>query len=212
MKAIVITAYLTHPVRETVNPEDADLIVCADTAWLTAQKEHITPHAVIGDFDHDSRGIPDDFPRKVLRFSSVKDDTDTMLCVKYALNRGADEIVIVGGIGGRLDHTFANLQTLAYIESRGARAVLMDGEHAVFMVSSELSLKKGVYDYASVFAYDPVCRGITLEGFLYEADGISLESTFPLGVSNEITAERARIRVEEGRLLVILAKKEQPLC
>ena len=206
MKAIVITPYLLHPIREIVSIGDADLIVCADIAYLTAKREGIEPHAVIGDFDHAAHEEQLDGAKKVLRFSSVKDDTDTMLCVKYALNRGADEIVIVGGIGGRLDHTFANIQTLSYIRSHGAVGTILDGDHVVTTVDSHITLTKGIYDYASVFALDPVCRNITLRGFKYEAEHIDLTDDFPLGVSNEITAEHAEISVGEGRLLVILAK------
>ena len=209
MKAIVITPYLLHPIRRIVSVEDADLIVCADTAYLAAQAENILPHAVIGDFDHAEHEDKLSADQKVLRFSSIKDDTDTMLCVKYALNRGADEIVIVGGIGGRLDHTFANIQTLSYIRSRSAVGTILDGDHVVTTVDSRITLKKDGYDYASVFALDPVCRDVTLKGFKYEAEHIDLTSHFPLGVSNEITADTAEIAVGEGNLLVILAKKEQ---
>lgn len=209
MKAIIITPFLLYPIREITSPEDADLIICADSAYLKAKKENITPHAVIGDFDHEPQGDPQGNFQKLLRFSSVKDDTDTMLCVKYALNRGADEILIVGGIGGRLDHTFANLQTLAYIHSRGANGRISDGDHDIFLISSSLSLRKGKYDYASVFAYDPICKDISLKGFKYEGEHLELQSNFPLGVSNEITSEQAEIRVGEGRLLVILAKQEK---
>jgi len=208
MKAIVITPYLLHPIRSILPCVQADLTVCADTAYLAAQAEGITPDAVIGDFDHAEQSDLPGSGQKTLRFSSVKDDTDTMLCVKYALNRGANEIVIVGGIGGRLDHTFANLQTLAYIRQRGANGILLDGEHEVRLIDSRIVLERGAYDYASVFAYDPLCRDITLRGFKYEAEHIDLTSAFPLGVSNEITADRAEIEVCEGRLLVILAKKE----
>lgn len=208
MKAIVITPYLLYPIRQIVSLEGADLIVCADTAYLAAKSEGIVPHAVIGDFDHAEHEDQLFSEKKVLRFSSVKDDTDTMLCVKYALNRGADEIVIVGGIGGRLDHTFANIQTLSYIRERGAFGTIFDGDHAVMTVDSHITLKKGEYYYASVFALDPICRDITLRGFKYEGEHIDLTSDFPLGVSNEITAEKAEITVKEGRLLVILAKKE----
>lgn len=209
MKAIVITPYLLYPIRRIVDLSDADLVVCADTAYLAAQTENIVPHAVIGDFDHIEHEDKLSSEQKVLRFSSVKDDTDTMLCVKYALKRGAREIVIVGGIGGRLDHTFANIQTLSYILSKGAVGTILDGDHAVMTVDSHITLKKDIYDYASVFALDPVCRDITLKGFKYEAEHIDLVSDFPLGVSNEITADEAEITVGEGRLLLILAKNEK---
>ncbi len=208
MKALVITPYLLYPIRKIASPENADLIICADSAYLKAQKENITPHAVIGDFDHEEQAEPQGNFQKLLRFSSVKDDTDTMLCIKYALNRGADQIQIVGGIGGRLDHTFANLQALAFIHDHGVTGQISDGDHDIFLTSSTLTLKKGKYDYASVFAYDPICKDISLKGFKYEGEHLELLSNFPLGVSNEITAEQAEIHVGEGRLLVILSKKE----
>ena len=209
MKAIIITPYLLYPIRDIVSTEGADLIVCADTAYLAAKKEGIVPHAVIGDFDHAEHEDKLSADQKVLRFSSIKDDTDTMLCVKYALNRGASEIVIVGGIGGRLDHTFANIQTLSYIRKHGAVGTILDGDHAVMTVDSHIALTKGCHYYASVFALDPFCRDITLKGFKYEAEHIDLTSDFPLGVSNEITSDTAEITVGEGTLLVILAKKER---
>ena len=209
MKAIIITPYLLYPIRHIAAIEDADLVVCADTAYLAARAENIVPHAVIGDFDHVEHEDKLTADQKVLRFSSIKDDTDNMHCVKYALNRGASEIVIVGGIGGRLDHTFANIQTLSFIRKHGAKGVILDGDHAVMTVDSHVSLTKGSYYYASVFALDPVCRDITLKGFKYEAEHIDLTSDFPLGVSNEITEDTAEIAVGEGALLVILAKKEK---
>lgn len=209
MKAIIITPFLLYPIREIISPEEADLIICADSAYLKAKKENIIPHVVIGDFDHEPQEEPQGNFQKLLRFSSIKDDTDTMLCIKYALHHGADEIVIVGGIGGRLDHTFANLQTLAFIHSHGAQGKISDGDHEIFLTSSCLTLQKGKYDYASVFAYDPFCKDISLKGFKYEGEHLELQSNFPLGVSNEITAEQAEIHVGEGRLLVILAKQEK---
>lgn len=209
MKALIITPYLLYPIREITSPENADLIICADSAYLKAQKENITPHAVIGDFDHEEQAEPQGNFQKLLRFSSIKDDTDTMLCIKYALNRGADQIQIAGGIGGRLDHTFANLQALAFIHDHGATGQISDGDHDIFLTSSTLTLKKGKYDYASVFAYDPICKDISLKGFKYEGEHLELQSNFPLGVSNEITSEQAEIHVGEGRLLVILAKQEK---
>lgn len=209
MKAVIITPFLLYPIREIISPEEADLIICADSAYLKAKKENIIPHVVIGDFDHEPQEESQGNFQKLLRFSSIKDDTDTMLCIKYALHHGADEIVIVGGIGGRLDHTFANLQTLAFIHSHGAQGKIFDGDHEIFLTSSCLTLQKGKYDYASVFAYDPVCKDISLKGFKYEGEHLELQSNFPLGVSNEITAEQAEIHVGEGRLLVILAKQEK---
>ncbi len=209
MKALIITPYLTTAIRQITDVSAYDLILCADCAYLTAKEERIEPHVIIGDFDHGAVTTPTDGAQKIITVPCEKDDTDTMLCLKYAIEQGADDITILGGIGGRLDHTFANLQALAYAECRGIRAHLLAERDEAFLLSSEIRIpKRKDAWYLSVFAYDGICRGVSEKGTKYEVENVTLDTNFPLGVSNEITADFAEIRVQEGRLLVILSKKD----
>ena len=208
MKAFIITPFLTENIKNIVHIQETDLVICADVAYLAAKKEQIEPDIIIGDFDHGKNDAPASSTAKWIRVPSEKDDTDTMLCVKYALEKGADEIVIVGGIGGRLDHTFANLQTLAYIEKQGARAKLITEDNEAFLISSETHIEKRNGWYLSVFAYNGICCGVTIQGTKYEVSDVSLDSSFPLGVSNEFAAQKAIITVKQGELLVILSRKD----
>lgn len=209
MNALIITPYLTTEIRNITDISTYDLILCADSAYLVAQKEHIKPHIVIGDFDHGQNVHPKKGAENTVTVPCEKDDTDTMLCVKYAMKQGAKDITILGGIGGRLDHTFANLQTLAFCEANGIRAHLLAEHDEAFLVSGGVCLpKRKDAWYLSVFAYDGVCRGVTIKGAKYEVENAVLDTNFPLGVSNEITADFAEISVKEGRLLIILSKKD----
>ncbi len=207
MKTLIITPYLTCDIRSLANIETYDLILCADSAYLAAAREQITPHIVIGDFDHGTDVKPKN-DKNVITVPSEKDDTDTMLCLKYAIRHDTDDVTILGGIGGRLDHTVANLQTLAFAEKQGIRARLLGEKDEVFLCTDAVSLpKKQEKCYLSVFAYDGICRGVTIKGTKYEVESAELTSDFPLGVSNEITQARAEIEVCEGRLLIILSKE-----
>ncbi len=208
MKALIITPFLTKSIRNTVNTEAYDLILCADSAYLPAAREGITPHVIIGDFDHDTDTIPKDTPARVITVPSEKDDTDTMLCLKYAIAEGAREVTILGGIGGRLDHTFANLQSLYYAEKEGIPARLVGSHDEAFLVTREGTVPRRDGWYLSVFAFGGDARGVTISGTKYEVADVSLCSHFPLGVSNEITEKEAKITVNEGVLLMILSKKE----
>ncbi|MBQ9748642.1 MAG: thiamine diphosphokinase [Clostridia bacterium] len=209
MKAIIITPYLHAPIRSLADIATYDLILCADSAYLLAEREGITPDTVIGDFDHGKRVHPDKDAKNVVTVPCEKDDTDTMLCLKHAIDRGADEITILGGIGGRLDHTFANIQSLAYAARHGVRARLLSERDEVFLVHDRALIHKPVEtSYLSVFAYDGICTGVTEIGTKYEIRDAVLDTSFPLGVSNEIVAEQAEIRVKTGRLLIILSKKD----
>ena len=207
MHAIIVTPYLKEHIKDLVHTESADLLLCADTAYLAADAEGVTPHIVIGDFDHGAASAlegRDD----IIRVPCEKDDTDTMLCIKYAIEKGADSLTILGGIGGRLDHTFANLQALAYAEKQGAFAVLKNGKNEAFLISKPVRIPKKDGWYLSVFAYDGVCEGVSILGTKYEVENVSLDTNFPLGVSNEITSDFATLDVKKGRLLVILSKKD----
>ena len=206
MRCLIVTPYMEGSLSACLPHDGAELIVCADTAYRQALEAGITPDAVIGDFDHGD-GQPAK-SGKVIRVPSEKDDTDTMLCIKYAIGAGAEEIVIAGGIGGRLDHTIANIQSLAYAASRGVSAVLTDGRNEARILSGLARFPKKPGFYFSVFAYGGPCRGVSESGVKYPLRNVGLDSDFPLGVSNEITEDFADIEVKEGRLLIIQSKKE----
>ena len=104
-------------------PEPGDYVIAADGGYLACKRRGIVPDLLLGDFD--SMEEPADFP-KVLRLPVEKDDTDTFLAAKYALERGCRAFHIYGGTGGRLDHTLANLQLLVWLSRRGARGYLYD--------------------------------------------------------------------------------------
>jgi thiamine pyrophosphokinase len=206
MKAIIITPCLKGKISETVKIDADDFVICADNSFPSAISQGITPNLIIGDFD---TGAPISFPDniEVQRFPIEKDDSDTMLCIKEAAKRGFSKITVAGGLSGRLDHTFANLQMLAYGASIGLEITVTDGENEVFLLSpgkTVLCKKEGFS--LSVFSYGEKASGISLRGVKYPLTNGSLTNLFPLGLSNEITDETAEISFEEGLLLIIISK------
>ncbi len=114
-RCIIITAYINGEIREITDIKETDYIICTDRGYELALSENIAPNVVLGDFDS-SEGIIPDIPKgKILTFPVEKDDTDTMLALKHALPMKFDRIIIVGGLGGRLDHTVANLHSLNWV-------------------------------------------------------------------------------------------------
>lgn len=203
MKSIVITAYLTNKIRDCVNIAPDDFIICADYSFVKAREENIKPSLIIGDFDSGSGDIT--FPdAEIIRFKPQKDDTDTLLACKEAIKRGYDDIAIVGGIGGRLDHTIANLQTLAYIKALGAHAVLSSGDNEAFIISNETVRIHGDGAKAvSLFAFGGECGGVCISGVEYPLHDATLTPSFPLGVSNKIISGDALVSVKTGCLLIV---------
>jgi len=206
MKAIIITPCLKNKITETTKICTDDFIICADNSFAVAIAQGVIPNLIIGDFD---TGDPIAFPEgiEVQRFPVEKDDADTMLCVKEAARRGFLEITVLGALSGRLDHTFANIQMLAYGISQGINITVTDGENEIFMLRPgkfRLPQKKGFS--LSVFSYGENTSGISLQGVKYPIENGTLSNTFPLGLSNEITAEAAEIAFTQGLLLIIISK------
>ncbi len=182
----------------------AGYVIACDRGWQYAQKLGLRPDLVIGDFD--SAPSPDDGVPTV-RVPTRKDDTDTMLAARRALELGYREIAVCCAFGGRLDHTLANLQTAAFLVSRGARVRLVgaDTDAVAFSGGTERFLRRDGWSL-SVFALSERCEGVTIRGAKYECENETLTSSFPLGVSNLCTAETAEISVQSGILLVMRSR------
>lgn len=197
MKTCYIFCALPVSSLPSVDPDD--LVIAADAGYQ--QLGGIKPHLVVGDFD--SLGF---VPREetVVELPVRKDDTDALFAVKLGLSRGYRRFVLLGSVGGRLDHTLANIQALAYLTTRGARGVLVgDSEKITMLQNGALRFFGTPEGIISVFAYGGTATGVTEENLAYPLDRATVTTDFPIGVSNEFTAQPARVTVEEGCLLVI---------
>lgn len=192
--------FLTGKIR----PED--FIICADGGYKHAERAKISPDMIIGDFD--SSEFPGNSAAEILRLPISKDDTDTFRCVKEALRRGFEEIVIFGGTGGRIDHSFANISLLSYIRSHGARGTLLDENNLLTLVSRGETLIKGKKgERFSIFPFGCQSCTLSLSGFEYELNRGVLRADSPIGISNVITEDCAYVCVYEGQALIIFSKE-----
>ena len=155
---------------------------------------------LLGDFDS-LDALPGD--TDVERFPVDKDDTDSMLAMKLGLEKGYRTFHLYGGTGGRMDHTLANLQGLAYLARQGARGYLYDASYVFTALwNSSLDLPAREEGIFSVFALGETARGVSILGGRYPLEGGELSPFFPLGVSNHFEGRPVRVSVEKGCLLV----------
>ncbi|MCQ2416695.1 MAG: thiamine diphosphokinase [Oscillospiraceae bacterium] len=176
--------------------------ICADSGLQLADRLGIKPDWVLGDFD--SLGeVPKHLPHMIAPVE--KDDTDTMLAVRCALEKGYRDIRIYGAFGGRLDHTFANFQVLEFICQHEGTGMLCGVHDCAYMLKSGgvLHLPKRNNTTLSLFSWSEQCEDVCIRGVHYPLEQGILKRSFPLGVSNEITAEQAEIICGKGLLLVI---------
>ena len=205
-KAFIYTGGTVFDEYVIEKPEKGDLVIAADAGYLTAQKMGITPDVLLGDFD--TLGV-ENIPEGIecLRVPAEKNDTDTQLAVSTAIERGAKEITIIGGVSGRLDHTLSTLSILEDLwERKNDRiyAILTDGKNRVrFLRNSGTILPRSQYRYFSLIAADPLVKGVTLEGCKYPLKNGRISRRHQWAVSNEITGNCALVEISRGGVWVV---------
>lgn len=201
--ALVITGgYCNVDTVRRVLPVDVDLTIAADSGYATAEKLGITPDITMGDFDSYRDALPTGM--NVLRVACEKDVTDTMLACEYAKEHGCRYITIIGGTGGRIDHSLSNVLYLEGLRREGIRVKLTDGENTVQVLLDETVTVPDDGGYFSVFALDSCI--VTLTGCKYPLDCVRLVRQMPYAVSNEVVGEYATVRVD-GAAILVMSKK-----
>ena len=204
MRAFLYTGGEVAVDRVTETPTTEDLVIAADAGWNTAAACGATPSVLLGDFD--SLGEPD-VPDgvRVIRLPAEKDLTDTQLAVDYALEAGATELVIVGGLEGRLDHTLSTLAILEKLSEKHIPAVITSGKNrARFVRNSGTILPRSPYfRYFSILAADPKIKGVTVEGAKYPLKNASLSRLSQYAVSNEIVGNCALVEIRRGGAWIV---------
>ncbi|MCR4842898.1 MAG: thiamine diphosphokinase [Eubacterium sp.] len=187
---------------ESFRPDVDDYVIACDRGYEHARRLGVSINLVISDFDSYEGEIEDGIT--VERLPHVKDDTDTVAAMKRALEKGYRKIVIACALGGRMDHTIANIQTAAYGAERGAVVdIISQKERITVFKDSDITLERDDRFSLSVFSLSDTCEGVTIRGAFYELDDAVLSNTFPLGVSNEWEDDHVRIRVVRGMLAVV---------
>ena len=186
---------------------DTDHIVAADGGLHLLREMKVLPHEIIGDFD--SASVPSDCNVAVTQLPIHKDDTDVFAAVKAALACGYRDFLLLGCLGGRLDHTVSNLFLLRYLLENGAHGMLVDEHHEVRL------LTKGTHRipcrrdcYFSLLPYGGNACGVSICDAEYPLENATLDTVFPLGVSNGFIGTDVTVTVNSGYLLCILAKKD----
>ena len=207
MKAFVYTGGAVRREGITEHPRGGDLAIAADTGYETAMALGERVDVLLGDFDS-LAGRPEDMLRdtatEIIRVPTEKDDTDTQLAVEEAIRRGAEEIIIIGGLGGRLDHTLSTLAILEDLHARGVYATLTDGQSRVrYLRSSSTLIARSGYKYLSVLAADALVKGVDIEGCKYPLKRATLRRERQFAVSNELTGNVAFVSVRRGGVFII---------
>lgn len=182
-------------------PQEGDFVIAADGGVDFLRDLAVTADLFVGDLDSSDRQPEDCL---VLRFNTDKDKTDTALAVEEGLARGYRRFRLFGGMGGRFDHTMANIQLIAELSTRGCKAELIgDGLCVTAVTDGTCKLPPKKEGTVSVFSHSDICTGVCIRGLRYTLEDETLNNLFPLGVSNAFVGKPASVSVSQGTLLIL---------
>lgn len=206
---VIITAFLESVPNIKPLKNQHPFIICIDGGYDIALQHEFKTDLLMGDFDSIESKLPDNIPAEF--FPPEKDYTDLELALKKAVDLGAQNVTVLGGIGGRLDHTIANMQLLSSYTGKFKSLVMLDGRNKCFVVNGSLDRQTVIPreddSYLSIFSLTEKCIGVTMNGVKYQLENHTLTRDFPLGVSNEFKEKEAVLSIKDGALMVIISKK-----
>jgi len=186
-------------------PENT-FIIAADSGYRVLEKIGVKPDVIIADFDSSEQPLEKE---GVITFPIEKEATDTFNCVRYAVGNGFGSIVILNALGGRMDHTYANILCLDYCRKHGVKACIADRHNRISLIDRDTVIKKE-YQWFSLFAFLEPCTGVSLRGAhytqaFYNLDAMDIMPGDQFAQSNYIENDECEIRLKSGTLLLIEA-------
>lgn len=184
---------------------NTDTILCADGGANYAFQIGVIPDCVIGDLDSvlpEVRKYLIQQEVEILPYPTHKDLSDLQLAMNLAYERGANEIILLGALGKRLDHTLHNIYSGIDLIQKGAKISYYTPECWVYIVKDELVIEGNPGDIVSVVALTDRVEGASEVGFEYSLRTPLLLSNHPYTVSNVLAGNQGVIKLESGIIVV----------
>lgn len=184
-----------------------DYIACADGGINHLLNIGEKPHIVIGDLDSTSKDALEYIKEnniKINKFPSKKNMTDTELCIEYCISKKYKDITLVGAIGGRIDHTLANIFLLRKYSQIGVKLSIVGGKDIISYINGKMEIEKKDENFSmSIIPISLEGIIVSIDGVLYPLDHKKIDYGSTLGISNLIKEKIATVNIHRGEALVV---------
>lgn len=187
-----------------------DKVIAVDGGLAALHKLHLKPDAIVGDFDTVNPEILGEYKREEPSarwdiHKPEKDETDTELALNTAISMGCKELVILGALGGRMDHAIGNIHLLYACLKQGVKASIADEKNWITVIDEGRDFKAGEVHgrYISFLPLTGEVKGITLTGFKYPLFKKNISIGTSLCISNELSERKGTVEFDSGVLICV---------
>ncbi|MFR9069628.1 MAG: thiamine diphosphokinase [Paraclostridium sp.] len=197
-------------IKNIIDNNDYRYIICADGGAKHLYKLNIVPNYIIGDLDSLEESIINYYKNKGVdfkKFPKRKDETDAQLCIHLAKDLNTSEIHLLGALGGRIDHTIANINLMYYIKELGINPIIKSKVEDIYMADSEvINIMGQKGDIISIIPAKGDVSGVTLKNLEYPLENAIIKYGNPRGISNVMKSNQCSIKVKNGCLIIVRNK------
>ena len=189
--------------------QPGDFFIFCDDGLRHTESLGVTPSLIVGDFDSCDASLLSKWSNlcETVRLPREKDDTDTLFAVKLAVERGFDDFLLLGAMGGRFDHALGNVSILLYLDGLGKKAQMIDDYSIMQVVGKDPFYIEDTCSYFSVLTVAGDVSGVNIKNAKYPLKNAKLSADFQLGISNEVLpGKTAEVSVGQGRGLGVIVK------
>ncbi len=206
IKKGILLANGTPPAKEVfrfLSDNGYKTLFCADGGANSAYELSLTPDYVIGDLDSIRDDVKDHFSSRceIIHYER-QDDTDLEKSLKFAIEKGFEEVVLLGGTGDRLDHTICNLGIVLKFFGKITIKLVHDNSILVPYADGEYVIKTIPNETVSLYGFNNETL-ITSEGLQYPLERIPLPFGVRESTSNVAEGYSVRLKIENGIVFVI---------
>lgn len=194
---------INYPKLRTYLKPDDYFVYCDGGLKHTTELAY-QPNLIVGDFDSFPANKAEQYIVETISLPRAKDDTDSMYAAKEMLKRDYRNFLLIGMIGGRFDHSLANIALLLYLHQQGCQVMLVDDYAEYEIVSKQAKRITAKYPYFSLLAINGKAKGVNISGAKFPLKDAIITPNIQYAVSNEVLAEQtAEVTVEQGELLLL---------
>ena len=203
--AIIANGYIKNPKFHKDLLKDADIIICADGGANNAKKIGVTPNYIIGDLDSASKSSIELFKdkSKIIKDDN-QDNTDLEKALSLAETLNPSEILIMGAIGDRIDHTLANIMCLTKINS-DIKAQIIDEKNIIELVENSADISGDKNDIISIVPITDISN-LCYTGLKWNVENLDTNIGW-FGISNMLEEKNANISLSNGKILLIRVRE-----
>ena len=193
--------------KEIIIKEDYDFIIAADGGCNHLYKMNIMPNYIIGDLDSIDNDLIEYYKIQDVIFKtypSKKDETDSQICIYLAKDLNATQIDFYGSLGGRIDHSLANIGLMHYVRQMNVTPRIITSEEEITIIKNEEVILKGKKgDTISIIPIMADASNVTLNKLEYPLNRAKMGYLSSLGISNVMLEDECSIKIEDGYALII---------